>query len=326
MTTQANTSPVVSLDTAAIEGNMSALQSAAHEILHGIKKVNSGKAALMLALVPALRAHVTFTVDKVSYAMQVRDFDSGVRKADGTKDSKLTAALFVAICTELLGITDKDDQAKLRQHFASVLRSAIGADTVALDAGLFPSKCVAFNPAGELVMPLHVAFDLHKDDGTLTPVGVAAHNIAASNLNARAEVMAELTKTDVIPPTPDAIAKAAALLPVTCNGRTMDKANNTPASPFGDLPTATEAMAKLTKYAIAAGVCEPIATRASRAGTPDEQSVATINEVAKMILAVCDPDGDEAAFAPGPVTDAAVAALAKACAAYAKMLKASITH
>jgi hypothetical protein len=258
--------------------NMTALESAAHDILAGDRLAKSGKVALTIALSDVVNSEVRFTYNGNAMWGPVTNILWGV-SVDGKVSQKATKAMYAAFCSETLSITDEEDQGTLRTSFAACLRAAVGKDcngTVGVSGD-------------HLVLAASDVLVMFNDKGEATEAGKAVYEAAAIRAEAKAEATAEAEGAEMVMPSEDDIWAAAKILPITCSGKT---ATGT-LKGLGKLPTGMEAMETLAAYAIEQGYVPAPKGRASRTpGGAEAKAVKEMDALASAFAAMIAEKGE----------------------------------
>lgn len=270
-----------------IENNMTPVQSAAFRLLTGKDEVQGGKVDLTVALVPVLGDVLSYTFENANLTFTVLDYlpefaprkraTSGDRKGELVKDNAHQRARAVAL-NLYLGMDD-EQSGKIGSEVLSCIRAAAGITALDAARGDDVVASVSISDAGNLIVPVSVAYRLFDDKGEATPVGKAAYQEAYRDEMAIAKAVAKVTGSAVVVPDEDAVWDTAANLPVECSGA-KQKQGGQPVSPYGDLPTNTAVLAELVKLAVVEGVIPAPATRQGQ--TPDGDTSATGKALAHL--------------------------------------------
>ena len=280
-----------------IQSNMTPVQEAAHRLLKGKGEVEGGKVDLCLALVPVLDAMLSYTWDG-----QVRTFPlfhylpelaprkvatEGAKKGTFVKDMGQQRARAVAL-NAYLGMNEGQSET-VASEVISCIRAAVGAkalEQVTEDEDEAVTSSVSISEAGNLIVPVSVAYSLFDDAGVATAVGKVAFAEAQRDMVAEAKAFARFSGDELILPTDHEIWEGAGNLPVECSGA-KQRQGKQPVSPYGDLPTNTAMLAKLAKVAVAEGLLPEAATRQGQ--TPEGDN-SPVGKAASLLCKAMTPD------------------------------------
>jgi hypothetical protein len=249
-------------------GNVSRIALGIEQCRHGQEIVEGGLAYLAEGIFDVWRSPIRWSYgqgdNEVSGVSCIADMFSPLRKADGKEDSQFKPAMYRALAENYGvdgGFSDKDKM-RFQRAFPIAAAKASGA----------PVEFATVNVVrkGESVdirairVPAPVAFDLVKDDGSLTEAGskVVAAVQASAQLNGEAE------------PSVTEALKRAENMPVNCIGGSH--------ALLGKLPSATDISATLRPIAVDHGYMPPVKPRQS-SGDKGAEFIAALDYVAKCL-------------------------------------------
>jgi hypothetical protein len=223
--------------------NFSALQQAAALINEGGNTLNKGRAALMMALVPALDMRLSASVGGKAVPFTISDYAFKPVTDKGKANGKLRNAQFSAIMSQGLGESEvtADVSATVKTAFNDTFPAALYIRYTMLN--------VSLNDEGKLNgVPLAYAFDCYGKDGKLTSDGKALVERIIAMFSP--DTGPELTETE-------AEASLATRF-VDGVGGTMNRRYGLKTLPLGKV------IASIGKAAVNAGLVEKGASRAPR--------------------------------------------------------------
>lgn len=254
--------------------NYSSLHQAAAMINEGGNTLSTGRAALMVALVPALDMRLSASIGGKAVAFTLSDYAFKPLTDKGKTNSKLRNAQHLAIMSQGLGEPEvtTNVSATVKTAFNDTFPAALFICHAGLNVTVVDGKLNG--------VPLAYAFDCYGKDGSLTSDGKTLM-----------ERIIAMFSPDTGPELTEAEAEASLLI------RTVDGVGGTMNRRFGlkTLPVG-KVIAALSKAAVDAGLVEKGASRAARNSDAEPSPLDTIAAFEAFVAKVVG-NGDEAEIA-----------------------------
>jgi len=233
--------------------NFSALQHAAALVATGGNTLNTGRAALMVALVPSLDMRLSASIGGKAVPFTLSDYAFKPMTDKGKVNSKLRNAQHLAIMSQGLGEPEKtaDVNPTVKTAFNDTFPAALYIRHAGLNVTVTDGKLNG--------VPLAYAFDCYGKDGLTSDGKTLVERVIA------------MFSPDTGPELTEAEAEASLLT------RTVDGAGGTMNRRYGlkTLPVG-KVIAALSKAAVDAGLVEKGASRAARNAEAEPTPLAII--------------------------------------------------